>query len=179
MRTHITHYELLPLALQYYIGGRFLALQLQMPVSGTLLHHAVEFFLKAALTDIPIKELRSKKYFGHDLVKLWSAFCSRVPEKAPLHEQYNKAINDLNRFEEIRYPKESPQGEAVAIVIKRQPNGKNIFHNNTYAFVLEEVDSLIAYITELPQLMQQYRMLRDSLPPASRQCLVEANMYWK
>jgi hypothetical protein len=89
----------LPLAIQYYVGGRFLALQLQTPVSGNLLHHTVELFLKAALSDIPIKRLRSKKEFGHDLSKLWAHFCVRVKQQNPLH---TKTINDINQFEEIR-----------------------------------------------------------------------------
>lgn len=174
MRTHTSHFELLPLAIQYYVGGRFLALQLQTPVAGNLLHHAIELFLKAALSDISIKRLRAKKEFGHDLTKLWAEYCIRVKEQNQLH---TKTINDINKFEEIRYPSEHREELALHMAVFRQPDGKSMGQLNAYAFVLEEVDSLISYILNFPKLAQHISLVTNPLPEYSKRCLLESNRH--
>jgi hypothetical protein len=51
--------------LQYQIAGRFSAIAWFSPVSGNLLHHAIEFYLKGAL--IKTLDERARRKIGHDV----------------------------------------------------------------------------------------------------------------
>lgn len=174
MRTHTSQFEFLPLGLQYYVGGRFLALQLQTPVAGNLLHHAIELFLKAALSDLPIKKLRSRKDFGHDLLKLWAEFSQR---SGGSNEQHVKAINDINKFEEIRYPSENVEELSLHLAIFRQKDGKNMGPSEAYSFVLEEVDSLVSFILSYPKISGFINNMTAHFSELSKNSLLEANKY--
>src|SRR5262249_49773858 len=61
-------YHFYTMGLQYYVAGRFGAVHRLTPVTGNLLHHAVEMVLKGKLAHHhSLSDL--KKKFGHDLAK--------------------------------------------------------------------------------------------------------------
>ncbi len=113
-------HHLLRRSLEYYAAGRFCAMNQLHGVGPNLLHHAVEFALKAALaTRHSLKELGSQ--YGHDLVKLWAAVITANPNlKTP---QRHQTIVELHKFEALRYP-DNPivQGATVTIAFKTGEN---------------------------------------------------------
>jgi hypothetical protein len=142
----VRHY-LLELSLQYYAAGRFAANSQLHRAAPSLLHHAVEFVLKAALTAThSLKHLQEQ--FGHDLEKLWGAVLAANPGlKTPQRDQ---TIVDLHKFEFLRYPDNLiAQGATVTIAFK---SGENPHIEGTkppstgprYRFNLEDVDELWA-----------------------------------
>ncbi len=87
-------------AIHYYIAGRFSALSQLFPLCATLLHYAVEMFLKGALSpNIPLGELRK---YNHNLSKLWEKFKTDFPD--PTLAQFNTVVSRLHQFERFRYP---------------------------------------------------------------------------
>jgi hypothetical protein len=66
-----------------------------------LLHHAVELYLKGALAGI-LNATQMKKWYGHDLKRLWKVFKGRHAD--PALDRFDGTIKALHRFEDIRYP---------------------------------------------------------------------------
>lgn len=134
-------------ATQYYASGRFATINGMIPVCGNLLHHAVEMFLKGALAHrIDLKELRK---LDHNLNRIWRRTKSEFP-KVDL-SPFDVAIQNLNRFELIRYPDELiKEGAIMHIDIHRNeliPSHED--HTRAeplYNFVLEDVDELVKVI---------------------------------
>ena len=86
--------------LQYQIAGRCSAIAWFSPVSGNLLHHAIEFYLKGAL--IKILDERARRKIGHDVGKLWRRYKREIGDTSL--DRFDQTIADLNKFERIRYP---------------------------------------------------------------------------
>jgi len=95
-------FEFCRYGIQYYAAGRWSELMRHIPVYGNLLHHALEMFLKAALTRQHVS-LKDLKDMGHDLNRLWTEFKKRLAGNDSLAE-YDGLILELDKFEDIRYP---------------------------------------------------------------------------
>jgi hypothetical protein len=96
-----TDYHFYTMGLQYYIAGRFGALHRLTPVTGNLLHHAVEMVLKGKLAHHhSLADL--KKKFGHDLAKCWAGLKTLFP--AEDLSPHDDVVSTLNEFEDLRYP---------------------------------------------------------------------------
>lgn len=88
------------LGVQYYVSGRYAFHGRLMPVAGNLLHHAIEMFLKGAITRAtPTCEL---KKLSHSLPQLWKQFATAVARDVP--PEFDSIILGLDRFERLRYP---------------------------------------------------------------------------
>jgi hypothetical protein len=88
------------LASQYYVCGRAGVFAGCLPVSGNLLHHAVELFLKGDLCrSLSREDLKRQR---HELRKLWRTF-KNLHAGVPL-SQHDDTIKALDKFEKIRYP---------------------------------------------------------------------------
>ena len=90
------------LGLQYLVAGRFGAASSLMPVSANLLHHAVEMFLKGCLVGRVGLENLPRGRDGHDLNILWEEFRRLFDD--PSLDRFARVVDDLHRFERIRYP---------------------------------------------------------------------------
>src|SRR5437867_9072783 len=88
------------LGLQYYAVGRESALFQLMPVTGNLLHHAVEMALKALL--VKGLHLDGLKRLGHNLEALWESATAKHPSINS--DRRSETITELQRFESLRYP---------------------------------------------------------------------------
>jgi hypothetical protein len=152
-----------------------MALQLQVPVAGNLFHHAVELFLKAAISHrVPIKRLASRS-LGHNLEALW---CEFKVEHTKAEDSLFPVVETLNRFEDIRYPGAGEvQGPQLHLAIFRHPEGKSMGAPGAYALVLEDVDRLVQHIAMAIQLNGFIKMAVEQLPSVSRQALTERNRY--
>jgi hypothetical protein len=93
------------LGVNYYIAGRYASLAGLSPSAGSLLHHAVEMFLKGRLlkTDVVSIDDLKKMPYRHDLKALWQAFKDDVG-RDPALDRFDGDIGGLNEFDTIRYP---------------------------------------------------------------------------
>jgi hypothetical protein len=95
--------EFFKTACQYYVAGRYAAFAGFIPVTGNLLHHAVEMFLKGGLSKrgLSLADLK-KRELGHNLPNVWAKFKTTFND--PALDQFDDVISSLHRFEDIRYP---------------------------------------------------------------------------
>lgn len=130
---------------QYYVAGRFSAFAGLNPVTGNLLHHAIEMFLKGGLSNT--KSLGELKKLDHKLPKVWSEF-KRQCGDADL-TSFDQVVAELDKFESIRYPDEVlKNGMSSTIDIVRSPQSKGglVAQVPHYGVCLEEIDELVAAI---------------------------------
>ena len=163
------------LAFKYYVVGRTAALQQLIPVSGNLLHHAVEMSLKAALA--ASYSMSQLKGLGHGLPKLWGAFVAAYPAAAI--PRCEAAVNALHRFEHLRYPDSAlADGAAMHLVLHRAnvvPSGPSLSGVPSYVLVLEDVDELQEAIFAAMNLNPQF--FSGSLSVKAREYLLEHNLH--
>ena len=141
--------------IQYYVAGRFAAASGFTPVLANLLHHAVELFLKACLAyNDPVDRIReygsAKRGYRHNLPLLWSEFKKRTPGQ--LAPEFDRIIDELHKFDEIRYPEQLIEGGATILT--------DLFTNEVqqslgreqreplYLLKLPEVDELMGLLFE-------------------------------
>jgi hypothetical protein len=87
-------------AMQYYVAGRFAAFAHFNPVTGNLLHHAIEMFLKGSLSkELTLDELEK---LGHNLPRIWTQFKTQAND--PSLDQFDENICKLHAYKELRYP---------------------------------------------------------------------------
>jgi hypothetical protein len=89
------------LGFQYYVAGRCGVATWLNPVAANLLHHAVEMFLKGALSAHTTEDER--KAMRHDLRRIWKAFKGHYNPAANFNH-FDAVIHALHKYEEIRYP---------------------------------------------------------------------------
>jgi len=74
---------------QYYVAGRYGVFAGLIPVAGNLHHHAIEMFLKGALSKTMTSEEMRRK-LGHRLPKIWKKFKQRACD--PSLSRFNRVI---------------------------------------------------------------------------------------
>ena len=145
-------YEFALLAFQYNVAGRTAFFHQINPVCGTLLHHAVEMSLKAALTDIlTLPELRR---LNHSLPRIWAAFTRLFPDANT--PEFNQVVDHLDKFWDLRYPDFIlAKGAMIEFVLFREhiiphQSGKPCEKPTVPKFllVLEDIDALQELILE-------------------------------
>src|SRR4051794_31681926 len=86
---------------QYYVAGRYGVFASLIPVAANFHHHAIEMLLKGALSQgMTLKEMKDK--LGHKLVRCWEEFKEQAGD--PSLNRFDRVIQELNKFEDIRYP---------------------------------------------------------------------------
>ena len=135
------------IAVQYYVAGRSAAISQLIPVLGNLLHHAIEMCLKAALGEH--KTLPELKSLRHDLTKIWTQFKTQYPTVASA--AFDEVIVELQRFEELRYPDSVlVRGARMDLILFKEhlvgAPGTSPAAVPRYAIILEDIDTLMAYI---------------------------------
>src|SRR5438094_10182959 len=94
----LTHF--FGMGLQYYAAGRFSVLAGFIPVSGNLLHHAVEMLLKGQLSRrLTLAQL---KRLSHQLVEVWGDFKRNFGDGEL--DVFDGVVQALENLEAIRYP---------------------------------------------------------------------------
>jgi hypothetical protein len=149
------------MGVQYYVSGRFAALNGFDLVAGNLFHHAVELLLKAGLLrDYTEQEVANRTRFGHSLPKLWEEFKRRTFD--PALAAFDSDIADLDRWEELRYftPESNiPTGKTGAffrVLVRRADQGMDPDPATTeyHEINVEAVDELFEQIVRaLTQLL--------------------------
>jgi len=142
--------EYFTLGSQYYVSGRFATHAKLMPVCGNLLHHAVEMYLKGALCQhVSNIDLKDRKTFGHDLMKLWRAL-KKIAVDQTL-DRFDKTISYLNPFERIRYPDKTMKRGMLCRIgfeegdlppVAKRPERKEPHYN----LLVGEIDDLVSVL---------------------------------
>lgn len=143
------------IGLEYYVGGRAALLSGNILIPGNLFHHAVEMLLKGQLSkNIPLEDLKHQKKFRHKLSKLWTAFKGTFPSDDLT--EFDTMIDDLDKFEKIRYPDEIlDHGASIAVgfgrgqPVTRMPPGRT---EPAYQFGVGDVDAFFARLFTLCRL---------------------------
>lgn len=136
--------QFISLGLQYYALGREGARSLQLiPVSGNLLHHAVEMALKALL--VRVLHLDGLKGLRHNLEALWERATATHP---PINSDRRcETITELHRFESLRYPERViAEGAVMRLSLFAPPPERGDTTVPWYDLVLEDVDELFQAI---------------------------------
>jgi len=141
--------QYLPLARDYYVAGRFLFWQHQV-VSGNLLHHAIELFLKHDLVQ-DASDVSEHRH--HELNVLWEEF--KVAHPGDPLAQWDRVVADLNQWEELRYGGFTPstdderRGRSRAMVFHPHHEPADVEsdeEHDVYVLCLDDVDQLVAAI---------------------------------
>ena len=133
------------IAVQYYVAGRQAAIAQLFPVSGNLLHHAVEMLLKGVLCRTKsLEELRANR---HNLKRSWNAFRASFPEDELA--EFTPAVRTLNKFERLRYPDELlTTGMVGMFALFREHSTSASGSASTglplFSLVLEDVDAFVS-----------------------------------
>jgi hypothetical protein len=161
-------------ATKYYIAGRYAALAGLFPVCANLLHHAIEMYLKGALSrSQSIDELRDMK---HNLKRIWRAFRADFPE--PRLVQFDASVSALHKFERLRYPNEELKKGMLgqfsflrvdATTLKSSGKTPPPF----FSLVLEDVDHLVKSIFQVASVNPHFYLVSAS--DAALRYLAERN----
>jgi hypothetical protein len=150
---------------QYYIAGRYGVFARLMPVAANLHHHGIEMLLKGALSrSTSPKEMKTR--LRHKLDEIWEAFKAMANDAAL--ERFDRAIHELNRFEDIRYPDKLLENGASMMFDVTKAGTAHSFISGTsapqYKLCLEELDELVAEIFKVasrnPDAFLKTAMLR-------------------
>jgi len=98
------------LGLQYLIAAKFATTSRLHLIAGNLYHHGIEILLKSYL--LKTYKLADTKNMCHNLLKIWNVIKSEVRD--PKLDEFDGIIQELDRFEKIRYPdKMVTEGAAI------------------------------------------------------------------
>jgi hypothetical protein len=159
-------YHYLDRAFEYYVSGRFAALN-QFKIAANLLHHAIEMILKFGLVkglpdgDVPAKlsKLRNRPY-AHDLNELWSLYKSETGY--PHLSRFDSVLSELHRWEDLRYGG-FPVGLSTAMIFapRRGTSGSQALEpEDRYVLVLEDIDELFATILKASNINPRFLGVR-------------------
>ena len=129
-------------AFHYYITARFATINALGTVAGHLAHHAIDMFLRAALVETTTEQERL--VLSHNLPKIWQQYKQLTAN--PALDTFDRTINDLDRFENIRYPDRIIRyGMTLEVGLDRNtsPTKPNELR---YQLVLGELDELVKLI---------------------------------
>jgi len=162
-------------ATQYYVSGRYAVFAGFNPVVGNLLHHAIEMYLKGALSKT--MTLEQLKKLRHNLPKVWECFKAQVAD--PGVDTFDALISSLHAFEELRYPDSIlSSGMMVTISVSRvsgASTGSPARPEPKYELYLEEVDALVDKIFATASV--DPRIFLDGLSTRAREYMQEANVH--
>ncbi len=151
--------------LQYYGAGRFAAASGFIPITASLLHHAVELLLRGCLaqSDCVHEIRRYRRTYSHGLSDLWAEFRSRQRDAAL--DEFNELVEGLHEFEDIRYPENLIANGAVIelgfaeAIAPRLPDTP-VRPEPRFLLLVPRVDKLVRRLFEIagynPQFFDHY-----------------------
>jgi hypothetical protein len=146
-------HEYFHLATQYYTAARYSARAALTPVCGNLFHHAIELYMKGALSE----HMSTKKLKGlrHKLRNTWARFKVEFPDASL--ERFDAPIRALDEFESIRYPEKLVGEGAVCVFTFERFDAARMASYSpgsapSYVLMITELDALVGLIFEKAQL---------------------------
>jgi hypothetical protein len=110
------------------------------PVAAILFHHAIERYLKGGLSmTLSLEEIEKPR---HNLNKIWATFKSY--KKVDLLSEFDKVVEQLNKFEKLRYPDLFLKEDITMIkgsgVVSMDEESRPM---PAYTLVLDDIDRLV------------------------------------
>jgi len=141
------------LATQYYTAARYSARAALTPVCGNLFHHAIELYVKGALSERVSGE--EMKNLGHRLINIWGRFKVQFPD--PSLERFDGPIAALDKFESIRYPEKLVSEGAVCVFTFERFDAARMASYSpgsapSYVLMVGELDALVGLVFDKAQL---------------------------
>ena len=143
------------LGLDYYITTRCSHFAQLYPTTANQAHHAIEMLLKGFLYDhLSSEQQQSQEIsrqlrieYRHNLPMMWEAFKGAVSD--PQLDDFDRAIDGLHKFEDIRYPDEVAQrGATIVGGIEQTDLVQSGDAETLYQFALAPIDRLVKVIFE-------------------------------
>ncbi|MGY4158342.1 hypothetical protein ACVINW_004184 [Bradyrhizobium sp. USDA 4461] len=179
---------------QYYVAGRHAVTAGLNPISGNLLHHAIECMLKGAM--VKTRTLQELKKLGHGLPQLWQAFKFDVGD--PALSKFDAAVVALDNYEDLRYPDDALKNGMESVIIShRLQAGSSRFPPLPPGLPAEVAAQINQVRANLPQVRRYDLCLQDvdelaeaifrasgrkpveffgGMNPAAKQALADGNM---
>jgi hypothetical protein len=164
---------------QYYVAGRYGVYAAFMPVAANLHHHAIEMLLKGMLAGLI--SANDMKKLGHKLNAIWEVFKAMVDK--PSLTQFDAAIEELNKFEDIRYP-DRLLATGASMMFDITKAGATQSHvtgvsEPQFKLCLEEIDELIADIFRFSRRNPDVYLKMTMARADARQYLQRDNAFFR
>jgi hypothetical protein len=176
-------YHFLDRAFEYYVTGRFAALN-NFRVAPNLFHHAVEMLAKfQLLRRVPDDRLAEEveKYrqypYRHKLHTLWSAFKAVVGRSSL--DRFDAVVAHLDRWEKLRYGG-FPVGIPTTMVFMMRRGPRETWSaepQDEYILVLEDIDELFTAMVAAANINPTFLGERHRLKPALREWYAKDNVH--
>jgi hypothetical protein len=176
-------YQFLDRAFEYYLTGRFAALN-NLKVAPNLFHHAVEMLAKfQLLRRVPddrlaeqVRRLKRKPY-GHNLHTLWSDFKAAVGRSSL--DRFDAVVADLNKWEDLRYGG-FPVGITTTMVVMMRRGPHETWSDepqDEYVLVLEDIDELVTAMVAASGINPSFLGERHRLKSDLREWYAKDNVH--
>ena len=138
------------LGIQYYLLARVGARYLFNPSSGNLYHLSFELLIKSYLRKKYSADAMQNK-FGHNLVKLWDEFKSKIEDTQP--NKFDLIVKNLDSWEKVRYIslKGDKNAQAIEIVPGSSPEEYlemvrySVGADKRFRIYTDDMDELFSY----------------------------------
>jgi hypothetical protein len=175
-------YHLLDRAVEYYVTGRFAALN-NLQVAPNLFHHAVEMLAKFQLLrgfrdDRLATEMEKykQKPYRHNLHSLWPAFKAEV--SCPSLDSFDAVVDDMNRWERLRYGGFPVGFPTTMVFMRRRPRKtRSVEPQDKYVLVLEDIDELFTEMVIASRISSTFLGERHRLKPDMREWYAKDNLH--
>lgn len=166
-------HQFFSLGTQYYVVGRFSAFAGLNPVTGNQLHHAIEMFVKGALSKT--KSLSDLKRLGHSLPRVWAEFKQQTGDSSL--NRFDPVITQLDKFETIRYPDEilSKGMSSTINIVRSPPFAGSVAGVPHYEVCLEDVDELVDAIFVAASRNPKSYLVSMLMKPEAREYVTREN----
>ena len=164
---------------QYYVVGRYGVYAAFFPVAANLHHHAIEMLLKGTLAGW--MSPKDMKKLSHNLNAIWEVFKAVIDE--PSLTQFDAVIEELNKFEDIRYP-DQLLATGASMMFDITKAGATQSHVSgvsepQFKLCLEEIDELIAHIFRISRRNPDVYLKMTMARADARQYLERENEFFR
>jgi hypothetical protein len=156
----MTDHLFISAGMDYYVAGRYAVFAGLNPTAANLLHHAAEMAIKGALAKKGM-DLKGLKNLRHDLPTIWRAFTTQYGIDG---SSFDRVIEELQKFETIRYPDEIVKGGLSSLISRGKPSQPS--GHTTHALWLSEIDELMDKIFTVGSIGHEAYVIRLHMPVA-------------
>ena len=151
-------HQYVSIGIQYFLLARTGAAFIFNPSSGNLYHLSFELLLKAYLlkNGFSKEDLKEK---GHNLNKLWNLFKGKFKFKN--NEKYDLIINELNRWEDVRYIENNKDESIISIEIvdgNHQRCNKKMIKKGRFYLNTDDMDDLFNFFFTILKISNEELM---------------------
>jgi hypothetical protein len=164
---------------EIFVVGRYGVYAAFFPVAANLHHHAIEMLLKGTLAGW--MSPKDMKKLSHNLNAIWEVFKAVIDE--PSLTKFDAVIEELNKFEDIRYPDRLLASEASIMFDITKAGATQSYLTGVsdpqFKLCLENVDELIADIFRISGRNPDVYLKMTMASTDARQYLERENAFFR